>query len=304
MGRLVSTHMPLARHDLHEPDLLYVGLRFYSHASCEAWHSDVSYHSPPIIVSTHMPLARHDKITSKNTRMCTVSTHMPLARHDVVAVFYWRFISVSTHMPLARHDSRGSNPPHNRTGFYSHASCEAWRSPSPSWQIQLLFLLTCLLRGMTYSFSSGVPSNMFLLTCLLRGMTFTYDAYWFVKLFLLTCLLRGMTMLPSTISMMILFLLTCLLRGMTMYLNWLKLIRLFLLTCLLRGMTHLVRVCGTASAWFLLTCLLRGMTDKHKNVGRNLGVSTHMPLARHDQTLHSISHLDTVSTHMPLARHD
>ena len=124
---------------------------------------------------------------------------------------------------------------------------------------------------------------LFLLTCLLRGMTWAWQYLRTIPEFLLTCLLRGMTcqnrlplrnaeisthmplarhdssvggaLGPAT------FLLTCLLRGMTFnYANiaeyychfyshasceaWLtmqfkqKLILQFLLTCLLRGMTR------------------------------------------------------------------
>ena len=55
----VSTHMPLARHD--------VGL-------------DIIISTR--IVSTHMPLARHDSSGGDLTTIALVSTHMPLARHD------------------------------------------------------------------------------------------------------------------------------------------------------------------------------------------------------------------------------
>ena len=34
------------------------------------------------------------------------------------------------------------------------------------------------------------------------------------------------------------------------------------------------------------------------------GVSTHMPLARHDSALENRAYVRKVSTHMPLARHD
>ena len=79
-------------------------------------------------VSTHMPLARHDQRPGKSTSVFFVSTHMPLARHDQTTkgnkrIFY---------------------------GFYSHASCEAWLRYGKLWSMNSLFLLTCLLRGMTY----------------------------------------------------------------------------------------------------------------------------------------------------------
>ena len=59
LTRKVSTHMPLARHDL----------------SCV-----VSVLT--LTVSTHMPLARHDHSADFLPPEMSVSTHMPLARHD------------------------------------------------------------------------------------------------------------------------------------------------------------------------------------------------------------------------------
>ena len=56
---VVSTHMPLARHDLN-PNI-----------------------KPTILsVSSHMPLARHDEDPEERAKKIMVSTHMPLARHD------------------------------------------------------------------------------------------------------------------------------------------------------------------------------------------------------------------------------
>ena len=56
-----------------------------------------------------------------------VSTHMPLARHDRCKLHKGDNIDVSTHMPLARHDIV--------------ANVELLKCK--------MFLLTCLLRGMT-----------------------------------------------------------------------------------------------------------------------------------------------------------
>ena len=85
--------------------------------------------------------------------------------------------------------------------------------------------------------------------------------------------------------------------GSASYVMW------FLLTCLLQGMT--CSLTGSAISWmFLLTCLLRGMTSKWQEIRPEWYVSTHMPLARHDQPLGSGYTLTRVSTHMPLARHD
>ena len=80
-----------------------------------------------------------------------VSTHMPLARHDSGIPKGTYDIKVSTHMPLARHDL-----------------LTLW-VPLPAW----MFLLTCLLRGMTLNAVSSSLISTFLLTCLLRGMTYS-----------------------------------------------------------------------------------------------------------------------------------
>ena len=78
-------------------------------------------------ISTHMPLARHDDKFNGTVEQWRISTHMPLARHDKSNIEWGAIIQISTHMPLARHDRiRG-----NRYTL-------------------LLFLLTCLLRGMTF----------------------------------------------------------------------------------------------------------------------------------------------------------
>ena len=99
-------------------------------------------------VSTHMPLARHDINGLPELHRQRVSTHMPLARHDVFPLpnkptkqmflltcllrgmtympeILLDYYYVSTHMPLARHDGRGSGHLRICPGFYSHASCEA-----------------------------------------------------------------------------------------------------------------------------------------------------------------------------------
>ena len=55
---------------------------------------------------------------------------------------------------------------------------------------------------------------------------------------------------------------------------------------------------------FLLTCLLRGMTEGSREERTVKGVSTHMPLARHDRYADNVISESQVSTHMPLARHD
>ena len=122
----------------------------------------------------------------------------------------------------------------------------------------------------------------FLLTCLLRGMTWRERAFEVQVRFLLTCLLRGMTGRVAGAGSVDEFLLTCLLRGMTIHGRQPQHKCGFLLTCLLRGMTYKSNSSGDTYE-FLLTCLLRGMTIRHGS-GDGVGcVSTHMPLARHDK---------------------
>ena len=100
------------------------------------------------------------------------------------------------------------------------------------------------------------------------------------------------------------FLLTCLLRGMTENLDVVSYPFSFLLTCLLRGMT-MKSLSLTSVDGFLLTCLLRGMTSYYVFHGSTSGISTHMPLARHDMYDHIGTNGEIkISTHMPLARHD
>ena len=84
----------------------------------------VSCHLSPI--STHMPLARHDVPSAIFWYDAYISTHMPLARHDLKRQIALGDMAISTHMPLARHDGAAVN--------------EIDR---------IIFLLTCLLRGMT-----------------------------------------------------------------------------------------------------------------------------------------------------------
>ena len=134
---------------------------------------------------------------------------------------------------------------------------------------------------MTVAFPSSSMIGAFLLTCLLRGMTYDTGVIVIKHWFLLTCLLRGMTGTQASVSAIQEFLLTCLLRGMTVYLSLSLSDIVFLLTCLLRGMTLAdlgalaVDECfyshASCEAW-------RHMCPKPKR----FTVSTHMPLARHD----------------------
>ena len=145
-----------------------------------------------------------------------------------------------------------------------------------------IFLLTCLLRGMTaYRFKSFNPPR-FLLTCLLRGMTpeNIHDAVSFIISTHMPLARHDQT-LPRR----------------PQWTDW------FLLTCLLRGMTPLPDGLLLALR-FLLTCLLRGMTIWLTSAPCQFSISTHMPLARHDRHLCGLCNEIMISTHMPLARHD
>ena len=124
---IVSTHMPLARHDI-------LAELYAEQMGMVSTHMPLARHDPSLsklptqkAVSTHMPLARHDTAPREPQPLLLVSTHMPLARHDDASLNYINDDIVSTHMPLARHDGTQPLP---RSRIYK-------------------FLLTCLLRGMT-----------------------------------------------------------------------------------------------------------------------------------------------------------
>ena len=122
---------------------------------------------------------------------------------------------------------------------------------------------------------------VFLLTCLLRGMTMNQPKKRIGRTFLLTCLSRGMTNINREIPEYT-FVSTHmpLARHDVLLLCQLQ-CGAFLLTCLLRGMT-ISGSTGNNGRWFLLTCLLRGMTPSAGFSETRPDVSTHMPLARHD----------------------
>ena len=170
--RSVSTHMPLARHD-HRPDGGGGG------AGGVSTHMPLARHDGNFdgvrskqSVSTHMPLARHDVTTMHPRHSSPVSTHMPLARHDsnspmlipLLCAFlltcllrgmttlgkFWNIsATVSTHMPLARHDNLRPNPVMTATVSTHMPLARHDAHGSPRHSFFSLFLLTCLLRGMT-----------------------------------------------------------------------------------------------------------------------------------------------------------
>ena len=147
IGLVVSTHMPLARHDSHPPGS-FICRTVSTHMPLARHDFPFSVAQPRFTVSTHMPLARHDPESPCQYSTCIVSTHMPLARHDScrkVTIYssskflltcllrgmtvdfniYVSRYDVSTHMPLARHDFFYGKAVQYGDSFYSHASCEA-----------------------------------------------------------------------------------------------------------------------------------------------------------------------------------
>ena len=78
-----------------------------------------------------------------------------------------------------------------------------------------VFLLTCLLRGMTLYYSTGKKKWGFYSHASCEAWHLLWTIYHLQHKFLLTCLLRGMTRYTLNSSASLLFLLTCLLRGMT-----------------------------------------------------------------------------------------
>ena len=217
-NRNVSTHMPLTRHDILTTALNAYGLGFYSHASYEAWQNYGDALKKAEQVSTHMPLTRHDKLCGRHYRIgaflltCLLRgmTLLLLRRRTCMVCFYshasyeaWPLIPSRIYRILC---------------FYSHASYEAWLIGAAVTVCFILFLLTCLLRGMT-----GLPDTHWTMTISFYSHA-SYEAwrgsFAFMSSsvqFLLTCLLRGMTFKKSHYGKFIEFLLTCLLRGMTKY---------------------------------------------------------------------------------------
>ena len=124
--------------------------RFYSHASCEAWRFTCSY------FLWYNSFYSHASCEAWRTWVCNSWGRNSFYSHASCEA--WRLfqfaikfiVIVSTHMPLARHDWTGSLPLHD----------------------YCMFLLTCLLRGMTAAAILSMTSLEFLLTCLLRGMTY------------------------------------------------------------------------------------------------------------------------------------
>ena len=167
----ISTHMPLARHDIYPVIMLHFSFKFLLTCLLRGMTIHESHVYRHEHISTHMPLARHDICYGCGKKPDFISTHMPLARHDGVWIRRHKFPDISTHMPLARHDIYPIQWMTVDNNFYSHASCEAWLPSGAGADRDNTFLLTCLLRGMTGCMLLSFISEKFLLTCLLRGMT-------------------------------------------------------------------------------------------------------------------------------------
>ena len=122
---IVSTHMPLARHD---PWLLTQNITqnmFLLTCLLRGMTVIFNYHVVLDKFLLTCLLRGMTFLLLKNIKYSEVSTHMPLARHDSnVSITSVEHI-VSTHMPLARHDGTSSHLLHQCSCFYSHASCEA-----------------------------------------------------------------------------------------------------------------------------------------------------------------------------------
>ena len=200
--------------------------------------------------------------------------------------------------------------------FYSHASCEAWRKDVREPLTTIVFLLTCLLRGMTCKPRSKIAFRQFLLTCLLRGMTPVRYVWLHISQVSTHMPLARHDSIPicsaysSAVSThMPLARHDC---GSQWTANYTTVSTHMPLARHDLALTHpyISFFCfyshASCEAWpperliccriprFLLTCLLRGMTHWHSKVISNLFVSTHMPLARHDWT----PFYNTVQLHM------
>ena len=139
--------MPLARHDLI---CLFIDIHIMFLLTCLLRGMTLLpiYMIYPLMVSTHMPLARHDEEMQTQTKTILVSTHMPLARHDNSYDGMNAFLSVSTHMPLARHDAAGTKRKCVRD-VSTHMPLARHDQVPYCFLGLAMFLLTCLLRGMT-----------------------------------------------------------------------------------------------------------------------------------------------------------
>ena len=324
----ISTHMPLARHDLSLPEISIPRSNFYSHASCEAWHSTGICAFP-----------RQKFLLTCLLRGMTASHFLRTGE-----------LVISTHMPLARHDRRLTGWTVDGLTFLLTCLLRGMTAGNlTDFRCYNRFLLTCLLRGMTQflfnNFCNGTISTHMplarhdLLTTTFANSTKHFYSHasceawrvlqaspFFLSNFYSHASCEAWLSFGKYIIASLKFLLTCLLRGMTILLpaqssHQIISTHMPLARHDVDNEFHFCPYCG-----FLLTCLLRGMTGRPMVCPFVIWISTHMPLARHDSALlHSaqspkflltcllrgmthrimarVCH-GTISTHMPLARHD
>ena len=188
----VSTHMPLARHDVIFNYHIVLD-KFLLTCLLRGMTPFFTNHS-----NIHIFLLTC--LLRGMTKTC-VKFHIPLF--------------ISTHMPLARHDISSLLCCPNISAFLLTCLLRGMTQTTTKHLYSFLFLLTCLLRGMTDDqehwfsctkisthmplarhdviFNYHIVLDKFLLTCLLRGMTPFFTNHSNIHIFLLTCLLRGMT---------------------------------------------------------------------------------------------------------------
>ena len=166
----VSTHMPLARHDeivLNSNRL--VGC-FYSHASCEAWH--IRFWIIGAIYEFLLTcLLRGMTLLRQTIRRIFRFLLTCLLRG--MTCFRWQ---VQPHLRFYSHASCEAWPRFfvkklTICCFYSHASCEAWLHTFCHFWMNICFYSHASCEAWRLEFCAGKVIRMFLLTCLLRGMT-------------------------------------------------------------------------------------------------------------------------------------
>ena len=123
----ISTHMPLARHDPKPLPLPKRPNRFLLTCLLRGMTNLLYYRKPIILISTHMPLARHDLSGFKYPTTYPFLLTCLLRGMTGTEVRVRVEFEISTHMPLARHDNLICLWIGKISNFYSHASCEAWQ---------------------------------------------------------------------------------------------------------------------------------------------------------------------------------
>ena len=191
---------------------------FYSYASCEAWLF------PALIQIKFINFYSHASCEA-------------WLRHYFLLTCQAKFLLTCLLRGMTDPEEAGCLPD---ADFYSHASCEAWRSIPRSQTPFGNFYSHASCEAWPENFTFSHPRTKFLLTCLLRGMTFISVVSASALVFLLTCLLRGMTerVIRFHVGVRISTHMP-LARHDALSGRWTLGTYRFLLTCLLRGMTDL-----------------------------------------------------------------